>query len=149
MEMPEGRIIELHDNADPPRAVVEVESSLRCARCAAGKGCGAGLLGGETRVRRVDATIRDSLEVGAGDRVQIALDPAELLQGAFVAYGIPLLAIVVAAALAWFAGWSELATVAAALGAMATGIAAARAYLGRRRCLHGFTPVVVARLGSD
>jgi sigma-E factor negative regulatory protein RseC len=149
MDTPQGRIIELHEDADPPFAVVEVVSSLRCARCAAGKGCGAGLLGGEARVRRVDATIRDDLEVGAGDRVQIALDPADLLQGAFAAYGVPLLAFVVAAASAWLAGWSEPATVAAALVGMTIGIAAARTYLGRRRCLRGFTPVVVARLGSD
>ncbi len=149
MDTPQGRIIELYESADPPMAVVEVVSSLRCARCAAGKGCGAGLLGGEARVRRVDATIRDNLEVFAGDRVQIALDPAELLQGAAVAYGTPLLAIVIATAFAYLAGWSEPAIVAAALGAMTIAIAAARVYLGRRRCLRGFTPVVVGRLGSD
>jgi sigma-E factor negative regulatory protein RseC len=148
MDTPQGRIIELHENADPPLAVVEVVSSLRCARCAAGKGCGAGMLGGEARARRVDATIRDSLEVGPGDRVQIALDPAELLQAAFVAYGVPLLAFVVAAASAWLAGWNEPATVVAALVGVVIGVAAARTYLARRRCLRGFTPVVIARLGS-
>ena len=149
MDAPRGRIIELHENADPPHAVVEVLSSLRCARCAAGKGCGADLLGGEERVRRVDATIRDNLKLRTGDRVQIALDPAELLQGAFLVYGVPLLAIVIAAAIAWFARWSEAATVVAALVGMTIGIASARVYLGRRRCLRQFMPIVIARLRSE
>ena len=148
MDTPQGRIIELHENADPPLAVVEVVSSRRCARCAAGRGCGAGLLGGRERVHRVDATIRDNLAVGTGDRVQISLDPLEVLRGAFMAYGVPLVAIVLAAAVAWFAGWSETATVVAAIVGMATGIAVARSYLRRRHCLRRYTPVVVARLGG-
>lgn len=148
METPRGRIIELHENADPPHAVVEVLGSLRCARCAAGRGCGADLLGGEERVRRVDAIIRDNLELRTGDRVQVALAPKEVLQGAVIAYGTPLLAILVAVALAYLAGWSEPVSVIAALVGMTIGIGSARIYLGRRRCLRQFMPVVTARLGS-
>ena len=148
METPRGRIIELHENSDPPHAVVEVLGSLRCARCAAGRGCGADLLGGEERVRRVDAIIRDNLELRTGDRVQVALAPKEVLQGAVIAYGTPLLAILVAVALAYLAGWSEPVSVIAALVGMTIGIGSARIYLGRRRCLRQFMPVVTARLGS-
>mgnify|MGYP001818770696 FL=1 len=80
--------------------------------------------------------------------MQVALAPKEVLQGAVIAYGTPLLAILVAVALAYLAGWSEPVSVIAALVVMTIGIGSARIYLGRRRCLRQFMPVVTARLGS-
>ena len=148
MTTPHGRIIELNKYSDPPTVVVEVPGSVRCVRCAQGRGCGAGLLGGDERARRIDATIGEGLDLHTGDRVQVVLDPRNLLQGAFVAYGVPLLTIVAAVTLAYLAGLGELATAVAALVGMLVGAAAARTYLGSRQCIRRFRPVVVGRLAS-
>ena len=44
MENPTGRVVSLVDKRSGARAVVEVDAASACPRCAAGKGCGAGLL---------------------------------------------------------------------------------------------------------
>ena len=49
--------------------MVEVAAAPRCPRCAAGKGCGAGLLDGESAPRHVNALLPGDLELHRGDRV--------------------------------------------------------------------------------
>ena len=146
MDSPEGRIIHLYADAEPPHAVVEVVSSMRCARCAAGKGCGAGLLGGDERPRKVDARIKDELEIHEGDRVRISLQPDDLLEAAKNAYGLPLFGGLLAAGGAYVAGIGDLQAAAATLVGLLGGIVLGRRRLRRKDCLRRFTPVVTARL---
>ena len=146
MDSPEGRIIHLYADTEPPHAVVEVVSSMRCARCAAGKGCGAGLLGGDERPRKVDARIKDELEIHEGDRVRISLQPDDLLEAAKNAYGLPLFGGLLAAGGAYVAGIGDLQAAAATLVGLLGGIVLGRRRLRRKDCLRRFTPVVTARL---
>ena len=78
MDNPQGRILSIHLDDSPPHAVVEVAASIRCARCAAGKGCGAGLLGGDERPRRVVAVSARVLALGEGGRGGVELAPYNL-----------------------------------------------------------------------
>jgi positive regulator of sigma E activity len=149
MERPEGRIIELVRGAEPPRAVIEVVSAVRCPRCAAGKGCGAGLTGGDERPRRLDAEVPAELEVRDGDRVWLDLDSQGLLEAAFVAYGAPMAGILIAAAAAYIAGLSDLQAVLATLLGGVTGAVAGRIYLRRRGCLRRMTPRVAGRCPAE
>ena len=148
MDSPEGRIIHLYADARPPRAVVEVVSSMRCARCAAGKGCGAGLLGGDERPRKVDARIKDQLEIQEGDRVSISLQPDDLLEAAKNADGLPLLGGLRAAGGAYLAGLGDVPAAGATLLGLLGGFALGRRRLRDKDCLQRFTPVVTARLGT-
>ncbi len=146
MQSPRGRILNLYHETAPPHALVEVRASLGCARCAAGKGCGAGVVGGDGKAQRIEAVIAGGVDVREGDEVRVELAPNNVLEAAFVVYGLPLAGAVTGAALAHAAnsgdGW---AAIAAGLG-LAAGVAAGRLRLRQAVCLRRFTPVVTARL---
>ena len=149
METPQGRILSLHIDESPARAVVEITSSLRCARCLSGKGCGAGLIGADDANRRVDALLVNDVPVHAGDHVRIELAPNNVLQAALIAYGLPLCGAVGGALLGSLAGAGDVGAAAASLAGTALGIVIGRLRLRRADCLHRFTPVVAARLAGE
>lgn len=148
MHIPEGRVVSVEADTHPARAVVEVVSAPRCARCASGKGCGAGLLGADTAPRRVEAFISGDFDLAAGDRVQLQLAAENVLRAAVLVYGLPLVGALVAAALAWGAGASDVGAALAALAGTAAGALAGHLQVRRADCLRQFTPTVIARLGS-
>lgn len=146
MEITRGRVINVDLARSVPRARVEVTAVPSCARCAAGKGCGAGLLGQSAATRCIDALIGAGISVDEGDDVRIALAPENLLRASWLVYGLPLLGGVGAAGLAYFAGSSDLAAVLALLVGMAAGLGTARKRLRNSACLRQFTPTIVERL---
>ena len=148
MDNPQGRILSIHLDDTPPHAVIEVAASIRCARCAAGKGCGAGILGGDEKLRRVDALIANDLDVGEGDQVAIELAPNNLLRASSIVYGLPLLGAVGGASGAWLSGMGDLGAAIAALAGVGVGILSGRRHLQRTGCLRTFTPVVTARIAA-
>ena len=148
MDSPRGRILSIHPDAAPPYAVVEVAASAGCARCASGKGCGAGILGGSEKTRCIDALIAQGLEVRAGDRVSIQLAPANLMRAALLVYGLPLTGAIVASAAAWLLGTGDSGAVAMALFGAGLGMLLGRLRLRKARCLRDFTPTVTERLAA-
>ena len=140
MQSQQGTVIALESRADGPRALVEVDMAAVCARCAAGKGCGAGL--GRTRNRCVEARVPPGVEIRAGDSVQLALAPGTALRAAGLVYGLPLAAAACGAALAYLLGFGDPAAALAAVVGLFAGLVLARARL--RGCLKHFTPEVVA-----
>lgn len=149
MDLPEGRILSIDTTARPARAVVEVTSAIQCARCAAGKGCGAGIAAGTGRRRSIDAVLAGNLVVRAGDLVTIELAPDNLLRAAAIVYGLPLTGAVIAAAGAWFAGFGELGAAFAVLVGIAAGATVGRLRLQRAACLRRFVPVVTALADTE
>lgn len=146
MDNPRGRVIAVAGFEPAPYALVEVDASVSCARCAEGRGCGAGLLGRTSGSRRVDALIASGLMVREGDEVRIELAPSNLLQASMIVYGLPLAGGVLGAGLAYLVGLAELYAAMAALGGIFVGLMAARLRLRRASCLRQFTPTVVERL---
>jgi sigma-E factor negative regulatory protein RseC len=148
MENPRGRVISVSNTASSPRALVEVNAVVECARCAEGKGCGAGLLGSSAGNRRVNALISPDLNVRAGDEVSIELAPKNLLHASLIVYGGPLSGAIVAALIAYAAGLSDSYAALAAIAGLSAGLLLARRYLRSARCLRRFTPMVVAQSGT-
>ncbi len=146
MENPRGRILAVLNDTNPPRAVVEVTASLRCARCVAGKGCGAGLVGGSSEPRRIDALISSGVDVREGDEVRIELAADDLLHASLLAYGLPLVGALTGAGIAWTLGLGDLASAAVALGGIAVGLLFGRHRLRRGNCLEQLTPTITERL---
>lgn len=146
MENPRGRVIAVTSTDAPPHALVEVDAAVQCARCAEGKGCGAGLFGGTAGSRRIDALIGAGLSVAEGDEVRIELAPSNLLRASLIVYGVPLAGAVVAALMAYAAGLGDLHAAMAAIGGIVAGLLLARARLRRAGCLRRFTPTVVERI---
>ena len=146
MQYPQGQVVSVSADHSGRRVIVKVDAVVACARCASGKGCGAGLLGGQPNDRRVEAIIADDLDVSSGDLVSIVLEPRNLLRAAVLVYGYPLAGAVLAAAAALVTGLGDVASALAALGGIVAGIFMARIRLQDSRCLREFTPTVIDRL---
>ena len=146
MEYPRGRIIAVKHAGSALQALVEVDATVQCKRCAEGKGCGAGLFGTTAATRRVEALVRQDMTVGKGDEVWIALEPRNLLRASLIVYGLPLIFAVAAAAAAYFSGLRDLGAALAALAGVVTGLLVARSKLRNSGCLREFMPTVVERI---
>ncbi|MGI9223748.1 MAG: SoxR reducing system RseC family protein [Woeseiaceae bacterium] len=141
MENPQGRVLTVDKQA--LAAVVEIAAAFSCARCAAGKGCGAGLFDSGRQSRRISANIAAGIDVNEGDEVSIELAPRHVLNAALIVYGTPLGGGLVGAILAYALGLGDLYAAIAALAGITAGIA-----IARRRAAHDlcqFTPTIVAR----
>lgn len=149
MDRPKGRVVAL--NTDPSGrsvAIVDVDAAVACARCAAGKGCGAGLFAAGGR-RRVEAKLPPSVEVGEGDTVLIDLEGHNLLPAALIVYGWPLAGAAAGSLLAALGPWTgDAATAAGALLGLVTAGFLARRRLRSAHCIERFQPVIIERAGS-
>ena len=146
MEQATGYVIALETGSASLRAEVEVSAAVACARCASGRGCGAGLLGASEKNRRVHALIAAGVDVHEGDEVRIELSPLQLLRASWLVYGLPLVAAVIATGVAYLFGLDDFYAVVAAVVGMAAGLVVARRQLSSASCLYRFTPTIVARL---
>jgi sigma-E factor negative regulatory protein RseC len=140
-----GHVVSVHSDESGTRAIVEVASAVVCARCESGKGCGAGLLGRQSKDRRVEAVVMENLSVENGDLVSIALAPRNILRAAMIVYGYPLAGAVAAAILAYGTGLGDAYGALVSLIGLVTGIVLAKIRLGNSRCLRDFTPTVIDR----
>lgn len=139
-----ARVVSVQSGASGDRAVVEVDAIVACARCAEGKGCGAGLLGQNERSKVLEAEVSPHLEVHEGDIVDIVLEPRSLLRAAWLVYGVPLTMAVVFAGVIWLLGGSDVTAVVMALAGLIGGLFNARRRLRSESCLREFTPTVVS-----
>jgi sigma-E factor negative regulatory protein RseC len=128
-------------------ATVSVDAAFVCARCAAGKGCGAGLLIGSDRTRLIDVQLSPGSSLKAGDKVNLTLAPSNLLRAAFLAYGLPLGGIVIALGVAWFLNHTldDRSAVLLAIGGLVGGVLFGRHYLNRDGCLKNLVPTISER----
>lgn len=148
MEEPKGRIIAIARDNDGVRALVDVDAREVCPRCAAGRGCGAGIFGGRKKIRRVEARIAPGLDIDKGDTVRIELAPRNILRAAVIVYGLPLSGAAVAAAVAYFAGLGDAGAAALAILGLLAGLYAGKRHLDRQACIVQFTPVVAGRVAT-
>jgi sigma-E factor negative regulatory protein RseC len=148
MDNPTGTIHSLVTGPSGTLAIVDVDVEAACPRCAAGKGCGAGLLTGAGRIRRVEAVVGDDMSLAAGDCVEIGLAPANLLRAAMLAYGLPLAGGVGFAGLAYLWAAGDTAAALAALAGMLLGLMLSRWRLSDSGCINDLVPHIERRLRS-
>jgi sigma-E factor negative regulatory protein RseC len=145
MNAPEARVVAAGSNV----ATVSVEAASVCARCAAGRGCGAGLLQ-KGRARLIQVKVADGLVLEPGDCVRLELAPQHLLRAAWLAYGLPLLAMVLSVAAATAVSWplSDLVVMAFGAVGLGAGLVAGRSILRRDDCLQHLTPLASEKIGA-
>lgn len=142
MDNPTGRVLSLVDSPDGARAVVAVHDLPACPRCAAGKGCGAGLLTVSDGERKVEARVPRDLVVSVADVVELSLAPDNVLRAAAIVYGVPLLGALAGALVAYGTKAGDVGAAGAALLGLAAGLFLSRQKLRRADCLQRFTPTV-------
>ena len=143
MESPVGRIVSIADG----QATVSVDAAEVCARCAAGKGCGAGLLTGSKRTRLIEVQLSPGIETAVGDEVKLSLAPSHLLRAAIFAYGLPLAGIVIALALASIMNQAldDQMAIALAISGLVIGGLLGRHFLNKDACLKNLVPTIAER----
>ena len=144
MERASGRITAIHDD----HVTVEVNTASFCARCSAGKGCGAGLLGADRSARQVDVPLPHDCQYRAGDQVTLELAPQSLLHASLIVYGTPLATVAAAGVLAGIAPLSDLSAALVLVVAAVAGVVIGRYRLRRTNCLKQFTPVINGPTGT-
>ena len=131
-------------------ATVTVSRSVACARCAAGKGCGAGLLGGNPKPVSLQVPLPEEMGLRAGDQVCLELSPESLLKASFLVYGLPLVGVVTALLIGRLVvgPLPDTSAIGLAIVGLLTGLVVGRARIGRNRCLERFVPAISGRAVS-
>lgn len=140
MDNPRGRVLSLVPDGRNVRAVVAVTDMPVCPRCAAGSGCGAGLLVRREGERAIEALVAPGLEPGVDDEVELRMQPTDLLRAAFLVYGLPLLSAVGAALCAYLMSLGDAGAVWLTLLGLGVGLAISRWRATRTTCLKRYTP---------
>ena len=148
MTDPQGTIVEIIRDRRGVRALVEVEAAAVCARCAAGRGCGAGVFPVRQGTRRLDVALPGDRDFTAGDVVNIELAPGNVLRAALIVYGLPLAGAAVSAALAYALSLGDAGAAAFAIGGLLAGALAGRRRLSADACIARFTPTVSRRAAA-
>ncbi len=135
-----GKIVSI----GPGSATVTVERTAACPRCAAGKGCGAGLLGGTRTSALLEVPLSAACSLREGDEVRLTLEPSHLLRATLLVYGLPLAGIVLMLIAGWFISkpLTDAEAVAYAIAGLAAGLIAGRRQLNRHECLQRFVPTI-------
>lgn len=142
MTDPTGTIVQIIRDDRGTHAIVDVEAAAVCARCAAGRGCGAGLFAGRQGTRRLELAIAADRDFEEGDVVALELAPANVLRAASIVYGLPLTGAAIGAALAYFVALGDAGAAVMALVGLGAGAIAGRQRLASESCLARFTPTV-------
>lgn len=142
METTSGTVNDVRDGI----ATVHVRTAIGCPRCAAGKGCGAGLLMQDERDTELLVTVPEGVTLQRGDTVTLSIAPKYLLRAAFFGYGLPLLGLVLAVGTGWLTGLAESDVAAATWGlaGLAAGMLGGRRVAASSGACEQFTP----RLGD-
>ena len=130
-----GRVESLTTVDATLHADVAIDAASACARCRAGRGCGAGVFTGVPRQRVIRLPVPRGERIEVGAEVTVRIPGESLLRAALLAYGLPLAGLI-GGGVAGFAldGGDVVAALAAAAG-LAVGAFAARSQ-AHRRCWH-------------
>jgi len=140
METVTGKINALNGRT----ATVAVISASVCHRCAAGKGCGAGLFQAADKPRNMQIEIPAGMDVRLGDNINLQIGTRPLLRAALLAYGLPLITMLVSLLLLQYAGADagDATGILVAGGGLLAGLVIGRTLLGRESICDQFVPTI-------
>ena len=146
MESVVGRVCAVQEGV----VTVIVDSPVTCHRCASGKGCGAGLLAAGQESKQIEIRIPAGMVLHTGEQVRLAIASADLLRAAFLAYGLPLVSMLVfiGAAAIFGNALSDLTGAIVAIAGLAAGIFAGRRILKRDAACDLLVPNIEGLAGS-
>ena len=140
-------IVGLTDDTAMPLAWLEVERKTACGLCGQTRGCGNKVWGKLFRHQQGQFAASNPIQAGIGQSVIVAIDERSVMHAALLLYFLPIVAMLLMAALAQ----SLFATNAAALMGALAGLVGAwlwvKGFLAARP--HGFSRPEIVRLASD
>jgi sigma-E factor negative regulatory protein RseC len=137
-----GRIRAIEIDGDERIALVDAGETAACPRCAAGRGCGAGISGSGKRAGPVPVRLEQTFAAVPGDAVSICLRQGALLRAAAVAYGLPLVGALAGGVVAQAAGAGDPASAVCVVLGLAGGIVCARRRARRHDLIAALRPTL-------
>ena len=127
-------------------ANVSVDRGIICSRCAAGKGCGAGLIGTSSKTITLSIPLAGNTDLREGDEVRLTMEPIHLMRASLMVYGLPLVGAVAALSAAWLISgpMSDGESILVAAAGLLIGLGIGRYQLNRDECLAQFVPRIAA-----
>lgn len=140
-----GRVVAVDHN----EVWIETIRTSSCSGCSARSGCGQGLLSKIKDGSRSHIRLQTELDLQVGDEVILGLPEQAFIRSSLLAYGLPLLALIIAVTLAdTLFGLPEPWVIAAALAGLASGFFLLR-WLSRRGDRRGdFQPVIIRAIAT-
>lgn len=140
METVTGKIAALHGRT----ATVAVKSASVCHRCAAGKGCGAGIFQSADKPRYMQIELPDGMSVRSGDIIDLRIGARYLLRAALLAYGLPLITMLVTLLMLQLSGFGtrDVVGIVASGAGLLGGLVIGRAFLRRDSICDQFIPTI-------
>lgn len=139
-----GRVSAIHESGVERVAVVDIEISSTCQRCAEGRGCGAGILSAGPSSRSVAVRLDEKSLHEIGDEVRICVRSGSLLRAAAIVYGLPLAGATLGGAAAQVFTASDKASVIWVIAGLVSGLVAARRLAKDWRVASRFGPILPA-----
>ncbi len=126
-------------------AIVEVSDRSVCPRCAAGKGCGAGIFSSAKKSLSLTVRIEAGIQIAEGDQVRLSLAPSDLARAAMFAYGAPLAGLLIAAGCAFLLvdSGSDIWALILSTAGLVAGFVAGRILARRDPCVSRLSPSIV------
>lgn len=113
-----GRVVAIEGDS----AWVEIERRSACSQCSVSSGCGTSVLSQWFGRRSSRIRVPNQFALKQGDTVKVGVSDQALLKAAFLAYLVPLLAMIVASMLAAGAGASDGVTALFAVAGLVVGL---------------------------
>lgn len=137
MDTTAGSIVSIKANL----ATISV-AAAGCPRCAAGRGCGAGLFSAATQPVLFEMPLEKGHDFNVGDAVTLSLASSTLVRAALFAYGLPLAGTILALLLGWLvlAPMNDLVAVMVAFAGLLAGFLAASYRLRGKSLQQQFVP---------
>ena len=147
--MLEARVVVERITAD--QIWVREGNPANCARCAAGQGCGAGLMMRLLRRRRVSLPIPSvgAHPIQVGDTVVIGISGARVTQAALLGYALPLISLLIAAAVADAWSFPEGVVAVFALLGLCAGMWVGRRFAGHLSGRSQAQPIILRNEGQN
>lgn len=138
-----GKVVRLSDRL----ATIEVEPASVCPRCATGKGCGAGLLGGTFAAKTIAIELTSQKTMHTGDIVTLSIAPSRLLYASLFAYGLPLVGALTGLLFGhvFLTTLSDAQAAILALCGLGVGFLAGQRRLRHASCMQQFVPELTGR----
>jgi sigma-E factor negative regulatory protein RseC len=123
---------------------IETVRNSSCSGCSARSGCGQGLLAKIKDGRRNHIRLHTGLKLVVDDEVILGLPDQAFIRSSFLAYGLPLFALIMAVVVAdkWF-GFSEPWVIGSAFIGLLTGFLGVRLISQSGTAQNDFEPVIV------
>ncbi len=131
----------------PPLATLEIQRAQACGLCGQTRGCGNSLWGKLFRHQQGRFSVVNGIQAKVGDRVVVAIDERSVMWAALLLYLLPVITMLMLAAIVQASFASEWAGLLGAIAGLTGGLLWVKGLLVARP--HGFAQPAIVRLACE